>query len=92
MIEGVLDHRWLVVLGRGKSFACPVLIEDGCRMRCRLAIDERKLGENRLGKQWLLAALRCRDTDKAGQSIGAPVVVGRVVNLAQWTAFAESLA
>jgi len=92
LIERVFVHRRLVEPGSGKSFASPILIEEGRRLRCLFAIDVCKLGENRLGEELLMVALHSRNADKAGQSIGFMAVVGSVMDLAQRTALAESLA
>ena len=92
VIEGVFVHRRLVELGGGKSFASPILVEEGRRL-CRLfAVDDCKLGENRVGEELLMVALHRRNADKAGQSVGSLAVVGSVMDLAQRTALAESLA
>jgi len=93
VIVGMFDHRWLVERGGGKSFLCPIPVEEGRRLRRRFAIDGCKLGKNRPGEALLLVALGRRDTDKTGQPIGPPaVVVGSVVDLTQRPALAERLA
>ena len=78
VIEGVLVHGRLVELGGGKSFASPILVEKGRRLRRRFTEDDCKLGENRLGEELLVVALHGRNADKAGQAVGALAVVGSV--------------
>ena len=92
VIERVFVHRRLVELGGGISFASPILVEEGRRVCRRFAVDDCKLGENRLGEELLMVSLHRRNTDKAGQSVGSLAVVGSVMDLAQRTALAESLA
>ncbi len=92
VIEGVFVHRRLVEPGGGKSFASPILVEEGRRLSRRFAVDDFKLGENRLCEELLMVALHRRNADKAGQSVGSLAVVGSVMDLAQRTALAESLA
>jgi hypothetical protein len=50
------------------------------------------LGENRLSEELLMVALHRRNADKAGQSVGDLAVVGSVMDLAQRTALAETMA
>jgi len=92
LIEGMFVHRWLVELGGGKSFLSPILVEKGRRPRSRFTVDDCKLGKNRLCEKLLMVALYRRNADKAGQPIGALAVVGSVIDFAQRTVLAESLA
>ena len=92
VIEGVLVHGRLVVRGGGKSFASPILVEKGRGLYRWFAVDDCKLGENRLGEVLSMVALHRGNADKAGQCVGAPAVVGSVMDLAQGTALAETMA
>jgi len=91
LIEGVFVHRRLVEPGGGKSFVSPILVEEGRWLRRKFAVDDCKLGENRLGEELLMVALHGRNADKAGQSVGALAVVGSVMYLDHLTALAEGL-
>ena len=92
VIEGVLDHGPLVEPRGGKAFAGPILVKECHRLERRFAINGFKLGEYRLADALLVCALHRRNADKAGQPVGAPAVVGPVMDLAQRAALAKSLA